>query len=93
MAYASTHVQRPGQKEVRNTKFSVRQVISVITEPKLIDKLLKAWKNKVRSDYDLENEGEDNPKFMEEVTKWSPELSFSYDAEEACRKIWYHRMQ
>jgi hypothetical protein len=50
-------------------------------------------KKKVRSDYNPGEEDKDNPIFTEEVTKWSPDLGFSYDAEEACRKILYHRVQ
>jgi len=91
-AHAYTHVHRPGKKEGRNTKFSLRQVISVLTDPKQIEKLLNDWRKDVGSEYDPDEEEDDNPKFMEEVEKHSPDLDFSYDVDEAIVKIRFQRM-
>jgi hypothetical protein len=91
-AHAFTHVHRPDKKDGRNKKFSLRQVISVVSDPKQIDKLLKDWNTEVKSDYRPENEEDDSPFFMEEIKKAHPDFDFLYDADEACLKIAYHRM-
>ncbi|KAH7389833.1 hypothetical protein BKA66DRAFT_49109 [Pyrenochaeta sp. MPI-SDFR-AT-0127] len=87
-AHGFTHVHRPGKKEGRNTKFSLRQVISVISDPKHIEKLLNDWKKEVGTDYNPEEEEDDNPDFQDKVEKTGRmECVFIYDAEEAIRKI------
>jgi hypothetical protein len=91
-AHAFTHVHRPDKKDGRNKKFSLRQVISVVSDPKQIDKLLKDWNTEVKSDYRPENEEDDSPSFMEKIKKAHPDFDFLYDADEACLKIAYHRM-
>ncbi|CAO2652420.1 Nn.00g007030.m01.CDS01 [Neocucurbitaria sp. VM-36] len=87
-AHGFTHVHRPGKKDGRNVKFSLRQVISVISDPKHIEKLLNDWKKEVGSDYNPEEEEDDHPEFQEKVEKnGRMEYIFTYDADEAVRKI------
>lgn len=87
-AHGFTHVHRPGKKDGRNAKFSLRQVTSVISDPKHIEKLLKDWKKEVGSDYNPEEEEDDNPDFQDKVEQTGRmECEFVYDAEEAVRKI------
>lgn len=91
-AHGFTHVHRPGKKDGRNAKFSLRQVISVLTDPKHIDKLLNDWKKEVGSEYIPEDDEDDNAAFMTAVSQWNPDHTFRYDAEEAVEKIRNHRM-
>lgn len=91
-AHGFTHVHRPGKKDGRNLKYSLRQVISVLTDPKHIDKLLNDWKKEVGSEYIPEDDEDDVPEFMEAVRKWNPDRTFQYDADEAVEKIRSHRM-
>lgn len=87
-AHGFTHVHRPGKKDGRNVKFSLRQVISVITDPKHIEKLLNDWKKEVGSDYVPEDEEDDHEDFQEKVeTNGRMDYVFQYDAQEAIRKI------
>jgi hypothetical protein len=92
LAHAFTHVHRPDKKDGRNKKISLRHVISVVSDLKQIDKLLKDWNTEVKSDYRPEDEEDDSPLFMEEIKKAHPDFDFLYDADEACLKIAYHRM-
>jgi hypothetical protein len=91
-AHGFTHVHRPGKKDGRNKKFSLRQVISVLTDPKHIDKLLNDWKKEVGTEYDPEADEDDNPAFMDAVSQWNPDRSFRYNVDEAVQKILCHRM-
>ncbi|KAH9872257.1 hypothetical protein IAQ61_005092 [Plenodomus lingam] len=91
-AHGFTHVHRPGKKDGRNKKFSLRQVISVLTDPKHIDKLLKDWKKEVGKDYVAEDDEDDNEEFMDHVHTWNPDRSFRYIPEDAIEKIRAHRM-
>ncbi|KAH7081020.1 hypothetical protein FB567DRAFT_448856 [Paraphoma chrysanthemicola] len=47
-----THVHRPGKKDGRNKKFSLRRVLSVIDDPKHVEKLHNKWRKEVGYDYD-----------------------------------------
>lgn len=91
-AHGFTHVHRPGKKDGRNKKFSLRQVISVLTDPKHIDKLLNDWKKEVGRDYVPEEDEDDNEEFMDHVMEWNPDRSFRYNPQEAIDKINAHRM-
>ncbi|KAH9870151.1 hypothetical protein J1614_007073 [Plenodomus biglobosus] len=91
-AHGFTHVHRPGKKDGRNKKFSLRQVVSVLTDPKHIDKLLNDWKKEVGSEYVAEDDEDDNEEFMDHVRTWNPDRGFRYSAEDAIEKIRAHRM-
>ncbi|KAL6707538.1 hypothetical protein ACN47E_004108 [Coniothyrium glycines] len=92
-AHGFTHVGRPGKKDGRNAKFSLRQVISVLSDPKHIDKLLNDWKKEVGTEYDPEAEENDNENFMEAVQAWNTQdPNFRYNVDDAVKKILCHRM-
>jgi hypothetical protein len=57
-----THTRRPGKKDGRNFKTSLRHVLKYATEPKHKDKLLNKWKNELHYDYcpEVEQEEEDD---------------------------------
>ncbi|KAI8932828.1 hypothetical protein NX059_010311 [Plenodomus lindquistii] len=88
-AHSFTHVHRPGKKDGRNKKFSLRQVISVLSDPKLIVKLLIAWEKEVNREYNPEDD-EDSAEFMAFFELWNPESTFVYNAEDAIEKIHAH---
>jgi hypothetical protein len=91
-AHSFTHVRPPGKKDGRNTKFSLRQVISVVKHPKHVEKLLNLWRKEVGTEYIPEDEEEDNPIFEKEVNRWAPDMNFRYDAKDAIVKIHCQRM-
>lgn len=64
-----THVLRPGKKNGRNDKCSLRRVLTYITDPKHVEKLLNKWKKEVGSEYDPEDEMMDESE--EEMTSTS----------------------
>ncbi|KAF1831657.1 hypothetical protein BDW02DRAFT_571776 [Decorospora gaudefroyi] len=90
--HANTHVARPGGKG-GNPRFSLRQVISILTETKYAEKLLGDWEKDVGSEYIPEQEENNSKNFMEELERYSPGLNFEYDPEEAIAKIHRLRMQ
>jgi hypothetical protein len=47
-----THVHRPGKKNGRNKKHSLRRVLTYITDPKHTEKLLNKWRKEVGYEYD-----------------------------------------
>lgn len=51
-----THVLRPGKKNGRNDKCSLRRVLTYITDPKHIEKLQNKWRKEVGCEYDPEDE-------------------------------------
>jgi len=55
-AHYWTHVRLPGKKGGRNVRKSLRDVLTLITDPKHIAKLHKKWKDDVGYDYDPERE-------------------------------------
>lgn len=50
-----THVHRPGKKNGRNTKHSLQQVLTYITDSKYIEKLMNKWRKEVGYEYDPQN--------------------------------------
>jgi hypothetical protein len=46
-----THVHRPGKKNGRNKKYSLEHVLTYITDPKHIEKLLVKWEKEVGYEY------------------------------------------
>jgi hypothetical protein len=51
-----THVHRPGKKQGRNKKFSLRRVLTYISDPKHIEKLMTKWFNELQYTYDAERD-------------------------------------
>ena len=89
-AHGWTHVCEPGKGAGRNKKYSLRQVISVLTDPKHIEMLLRKWRKQVGTDYIPEDEEDDSLKFVELMQEHNPD--FSYDANMAVWKIRSHRL-
>jgi hypothetical protein len=69
-----THVHRPGKKNGRNKKHSLRRVLTYITDPKHTEKLLNKWMKEVGYEYDPENDpqAQDEDHLEQEVTMASP---------------------
>ncbi|CAA9960910.1 hypothetical protein PTMSG1_04294 [Pyrenophora teres f. maculata] len=91
-AHGWTHVREPGKGNGRNKKYSLRQVISVLADPKHIEMLLKKWKKEVKSDYIPEDEEEDSMEFVGMMKERNPGQDFSYDVNMAIWKIRSHRL-
>ncbi|KAL5115465.1 hypothetical protein ACEQ8H_006606 [Pleosporales sp. CAS-2024a] len=51
-----THVHRPGRKNGRNKKQSLKRVLTFIQDPKHREKLLNKWRKEVGYDYDDESD-------------------------------------
>jgi hypothetical protein len=51
-----THVHRPGKKNGRNKKHSLRRVLTYITDPKHTEKLQNKWRKEVGYEYDPRND-------------------------------------
>lgn len=51
-----THVHRPGKKNGRNKKHSLKRVLTYITDPKHTEKLLNKWQKEVGFEYDPQND-------------------------------------
>lgn len=51
-----THVHRPGKKNGRNKKHSLKRVLTYITDPKHTEKLLNKWQKEVGYEYDPNND-------------------------------------
>jgi hypothetical protein len=58
-----THVHRPGKKQGRNAKYSLRRVLTYISDLEHIDKLYTKWRNKLHYDYNPETD----PQVLEEA--------------------------
>ncbi|KAI0588143.1 c2h2 type conidiation transcription factor [Pyrenophora tritici-repentis] len=91
-AHGYTHVRERGKGDGRNKKYSLRQVISVLPDPKHIEMLLKRWKKEVKSDYIPEDEEDDSLEFVERMKERNPGQDFSYDVNMAIWKIRSHRL-
>ncbi|RMZ70819.1 transcription factor [Pyrenophora seminiperda CCB06] len=91
-AHGWTHVREPGKGDGRNEKYSLRQVISVLPDPKHIEYLLKRWRKDVGADYIPEDEEDDSLLFVAAMQKRSKDMSFTYDANMAVWKIRSHRL-
>lgn len=55
-AHIWTHVHRPGKKHSRNPRYSLRRVLRLYSDPKLVDKLTRNWFNELKYPYDPEAE-------------------------------------
>ncbi|KAF2025723.1 hypothetical protein EK21DRAFT_116503 [Setomelanomma holmii] len=74
-----THVHRPGKKDGRNKKCSLRRVLTFIDDPKHIEKLQNKWKKEVGYDYSPVSD----PKVQEEEAAGDgPAFSNSVKVEE-----------
>lgn len=51
-----THVHRPGKKNGRNKKHSLKRVLTYIIDPKHTEKLLNKWQKEVGYEYDPNND-------------------------------------
>jgi len=89
-AHGWTHVCEPGKGKGRNEKYSLRQVISVLPDPKHIEMLLRKWRKQVGTDYIPEDEEDDSLEFVKKMRESNPD--FSYDANMAVWKIRSHRL-
>ena len=95
-AHGWTHVRQSGKGDGRNWKFSLRQVISVLPDPKHIEMLLKKWAKDVGTNYIPEDEEDDSLEFVAKMRERNKDLNedqnFSYDANMAVWKIRSHRL-
>jgi hypothetical protein len=53
-----THVHRPGKKNGRNKKHSLRRVLTYITDPKHAEKLYNKWRKEVGYEYDANSDSQ-----------------------------------
>jgi hypothetical protein len=71
-AHYWTHVHRPGKKDGRNIKYSLRRVLTYISDPKLTEKLLTVWLREVGYEYDASKDVRSIEEELAENTDASP---------------------
>jgi hypothetical protein len=86
-----THVHRPGKKNGRNKKHSLRRVLTYITDPKHTEKLLNKWRKEVGYEYDPENDPQvqDEEHHEQDVATPSPAADKDLAASSAAKQSKY----